>query len=150
LADRNVRAGLLAGAGATLLTALAIAGALALLVMRTGEQKRFMNARGALCENGKTDACDALRSACDKRSNEACDALADAYLAKGPRHDAAEALRLFEEACGHHDLEACSRGGHLAATGTEIPKDAARAKKLLSHACELGQKDDCTAAAALP
>jgi len=140
----------LAGAGAILLTALGIAGAIALLRTRTGEQKRFMNARGALCQNGKADACDALRSACDKRSSEACDALADAYLAKGPRHDAAEALRLFEEACTHHDLEACSRGGHLALSGTELAKDAPRAKKLLSHACELGQKEDCTAAAAIP
>ena len=143
MASKNVRAGLLAGLGALLLTVLAIATAIWLLVFRTSEQERFMTARGKLCERGKTESCDALRSACEKRSGEACVALADAQLAPGPKHDVREALRLLDDGCTHHYGPACSRGGRVALSGTELPKDVPRAKDFLRRGCEIGQKDDC-------
>ncbi|HVU04830.1 MAG TPA: hypothetical protein VHE30_23930 [Polyangiaceae bacterium] len=142
---KNVRAGILAGIGAALVAALAVAGAIWLLFVRTDEQRKFMAGRSDVCRRGELAACDALRSACAKRSGEACAALGSAYLAAGPRHDAMEALRAFEDGCSHHHVESCDLGGKLALAGTELPRDEARARKLLDHACELGKKDDCAA-----
>lgn len=92
-------------------------------------------ARGnSLCEQG-----------CSLGSTSACVSLAslDRLGRAGHPRDPAKAAKVFIPACEGDDPMACASLADMYGTGEGVPRDAARARTLRAHACELGVTDSC-------
>ncbi len=80
------------------------------------------------------------RKACDGNEAAGCFNLGNLHrLAK----DYGGAAELWQKSCDGKDAAGCYNLAVMCREGTAIPKDEAKAKKLMRRACELGEKAAC-------
>ncbi len=101
------------------------------------QAKMIRSGRGVARDPAKVQAL--LSRACDAGSAGACTSLGLKALGT----DKAKGVKLLTKACKGDDKLGCMALGALYLHGNGVPKDTAKAKKLLQKSCRLGQQSAC-------